>query len=60
MWKKVLPNFVNNFKGFEEADVNEVKKNCVKLGNELNLDIDDSDVQELLDSHDNELTNEDL
>ena len=52
VWKNVCPSLVNNFQGFDSAIVEETKGNCVKLGNELNLDIEESDINELLDSHD--------
>ncbi|XP_045115137.1 tigger transposable element-derived protein 1-like [Portunus trituberculatus] len=60
VWKSMCPSLVNNFKGFDSDSVEETKSNCVKLGNELSLDIEESDINEVLDSHDSELNAEDL
>ncbi|KAK3885849.1 hypothetical protein Pcinc_009976 [Petrolisthes cinctipes] len=61
VWKNVCPSLVNDLKGFDHESVDEAKRNCVKLGNYLNLqDINESDINELLDSHDQELNSEDL
>lgn len=60
VWENVCPSFISYFKGFDEACVNNMKSNCVEIGKELNLDIDESDLTELIESHDHELNNEDL
>ncbi|KAK3861048.1 hypothetical protein Pcinc_032947 [Petrolisthes cinctipes] len=60
VWKNVCPSLVNDLKGFDSEFIDEAKHNCVRLGNYLNLDIDESDSNELLDSHDSELNSEDL
>ncbi|XP_037768584.1 tigger transposable element-derived protein 1 [Chelonia mydas] len=59
VWKKLCPDFVSDFKGFTDT-VKKVTKNVVEMGKDLNLDIAPKDVEELLASHSEELTNEDL
>lgn len=46
-------------KGLNES-VYKAKRNCIKLGNYLSLDIDESDVNELLKSHNQGLISRDL
>ncbi|XP_065436021.1 tigger transposable element-derived protein 1-like isoform X2 [Chrysemys picta bellii] len=58
VWKKLCPDFVSDFQGF--TDTVEVTNTVVEMGKELNLDIAPGDVDELLASHSEELTNEDL
>lgn len=60
-WRKLCPQFVpekNNFKGFEEVEI--AKRQCLKMANELDLNLEEEDIQELFDCHNQELTNEDL
>ena len=59
VWRKLCPQFVNDFQGFEET-LEAVTHKLVALGNELDLDLEVDDVNELLESHGEELTNEDL
>ncbi|XP_030435481.1 tigger transposable element-derived protein 1-like [Gopherus evgoodei] len=59
VWKKLCPDFVSDFQGFTDT-VEEVTNAVVEMGKELNLDIAPEDVDELLASHSEELTNEDL
>uniref|UniRef100_A0A3P8SAK2 HTH CENPB-type domain-containing protein n=1 Tax=Amphiprion percula TaxID=161767 RepID=A0A3P8SAK2_AMPPE len=59
MWKNVCPQFVNNFNGFEES-VEAVTENIVDLSKQLHLEVEADDVKELLASHEEELSAEDL
>ena len=59
VWGKLCPQFVNDFHGFEES-VKDVTKKIVALSNTLNLGMEEADVNEVLDSHGEELSPEDL
>ncbi|XP_066956269.1 tigger transposable element-derived protein 1-like [Macrobrachium rosenbergii] len=59
-WKKLCPHFVNSFEGFEQADVETVTRKIVGLSKRLKLDLEAEDVTELLASHGEELSSEDL
>ncbi|CAM2116519.1 unnamed protein product [Caretta caretta] len=59
VWKMFCPDFVSDFQGFTDT-VEEVTQVVVEIGKELKLDIAPEDVDELLASHCEELTNEDL
>lgn len=59
VWKKLCPQVVNDFHGFEET-VKAVTKNVVALSKQLNLEVEADDVTELLASHGEELSAEDL
>ncbi|XP_066970840.1 tigger transposable element-derived protein 1-like [Macrobrachium rosenbergii] len=60
-WKKLCPQFVNNFIGFEELETHEsVTNSIVGISKELRLEMDADDVNELLASHEEELSEEDL
>jgi hypothetical protein len=58
VWKKLCPQFVHNFQGFEEPD--SVISKLVEMGRELELNLEEQDFHELLECHTKELTNEDL
>ncbi|XP_045132195.1 tigger transposable element-derived protein 1-like [Portunus trituberculatus] len=59
VWKKLCPQFVGDFHGFENT-VQHVIKNVVALSKETDLEMDVDDVTELLESHGEELSAEDL
>ncbi|XP_072263547.1 tigger transposable element-derived protein 1-like [Pyxicephalus adspersus] len=59
-WKNVCPQFTQEFLGFTDDEIADTRQVVVAIGNELQLDITENDIIELLDSHDKELTNEDL
>ena len=59
VWRKLCPQFVNDFHGFE-GTVDNVIKNIVALSKETDLEIEADDVTELLESHGEELSAEDL
>ncbi|CAM1327229.1 Uncharacterised protein at_DN1968 [Pycnogonum litorale] len=57
VWKKIIPHCANDFQGFET----EIIQQITDLGGQLGFrEIDNQSVRELLQSHDEELTNEDL
>ena len=61
VWKALCPQFYNEFTGFDQSSVaKEIMNNLVELGNKLDLGVQEDDFQELLDSHDRDLSNEDL
>uniref|UniRef100_A0A8C4RA68 HTH CENPB-type domain-containing protein n=1 Tax=Eptatretus burgeri TaxID=7764 RepID=A0A8C4RA68_EPTBU len=59
VWRKLCPDFVDDFQGFEET-VDQVTENLVEMGRQLELEIVADDVNQLLSSHSEELSNEDL
>ncbi|CAM4670142.1 unnamed protein product [Caretta caretta] len=59
VWRELCPDIVSDFQGFTYT-VEEVTKAVVELGKEFNLNVALEDVDELLASHSEELTNEDL
>ncbi|XP_042230822.1 tigger transposable element-derived protein 1-like [Homarus americanus] len=59
VWKKLCPQFANDFKGFTE-NVDSVANNLVELGKQLHLEMEEDDVHELMECHTQELTNENL
>ncbi|XP_066940983.1 tigger transposable element-derived protein 1-like [Macrobrachium rosenbergii] len=60
-WKKMCPQFVNSFEGFEQAeDVETLTRKIVGLNKRLKLDLETEDVTELLASHGEQLSSEDL
>ncbi|XP_051790420.1 tigger transposable element-derived protein 1 isoform X1 [Erpetoichthys calabaricus] len=61
VWKRMCPQFMRGFKGFEKDETYEgVADKIVKLAEELDLEVDKNDVEELIESHGEELTDEDL
>ncbi|KAM4688516.1 tigger transposable element-derived protein 1-like [Discoglossus pictus] len=60
MWNKLCPQFSDGFLGFIEEEIAEARQAVVDCGNALQLDINENDVIDLLESHSQELTNEDL
>lgn len=59
VWRKLCPQFVNDFHGFEDT-VETLTEKLVSLGNQLQLELEVDDVTELLESHGEELSSEDL
>ncbi|XP_064090914.1 tigger transposable element-derived protein 1-like isoform X2 [Macrobrachium nipponense] len=60
-WKKLCPNFVMNFTEFEKGEsLDAVRRNIVQYSERLNLGVEAEDVNELLESHGEELSAEDL
>ncbi|XP_064118793.1 tigger transposable element-derived protein 1-like [Macrobrachium nipponense] len=60
-WRKLCPQFVHSFEGFDQAeDVETVTRKIVGLSKRLQLDLEPDDVTELLASHGEELSAEDL
>ncbi|KAK1327332.1 hypothetical protein QTO34_019204, partial [Cnephaeus nilssonii] len=59
VWKKLCPQFANDFHGFEDS-MEVFIKNVVELSKQLDLEVEAEDVTELLASHGEELSAEDL
>ena len=61
VWGKLCPQFINDFQGFDES-LDDVRRNIVRLGNHvrLNLELEETDVTEVLASHGEELSPDDL
>ncbi|XP_066467614.1 tigger transposable element-derived protein 1 [Tiliqua scincoides] len=59
VWKKLIPSFMYNFEGFGET-VEAVISDVVDMAKQLELQVETEDVRELLKSHDQPLTDEDL
>ncbi|KAM4694159.1 tigger transposable element-derived protein 1-like isoform 1-T2 [Discoglossus pictus] len=59
-WNKLCPQFSDEFLGFIEEEIAEARQAVVDCGNALQLDINENDVIDLLESNSQELTNEDL
>ncbi|KAK3875862.1 hypothetical protein Pcinc_019292 [Petrolisthes cinctipes] len=58
VWKNLIPHITNDFYRHEDLDV--VAQNVVDLGTELLLELELEDVHQVLESHSEKLTNEDL
>lgn len=59
-WGKLWPECRNNFKGFPDS-INEVKKDIVRLSHEVGFtEVDEEDLDGLLESHSEPLSNEEL
>ncbi|KAG7174211.1 Tigger transposable element-derived protein 1-like 158, partial [Homarus americanus] len=59
VWRKLWPECVHNFVSFPSVPA--VRKTILTLVKKAGFDeVDDTDVEDLLDSHNEELTNEDL
>lgn len=57
--KKLCPKFIHDFKGFGKLETFEaVTENIVKLVEGLEIEVDEHDVEELIDSQGEELLNE--
>uniref|UniRef100_A0A8C9R0F3 HTH CENPB-type domain-containing protein n=1 Tax=Scleropages formosus TaxID=113540 RepID=A0A8C9R0F3_SCLFO len=60
VWMKLLPEFVHDVKGFESVEKT-IKEDIVKLAYRAGFEqVHTEDVEEVLDSHTEELTNEEL
>ncbi|XP_050704178.1 tigger transposable element-derived protein 1-like [Eriocheir sinensis] len=64
VWRKLWPQAVHNFTGFAVPDTAALSKEIAALANEAALgdgkEVTEEDVQQLLNSHDQELTTQDL
>ncbi|KAK3875186.1 hypothetical protein Pcinc_019926 [Petrolisthes cinctipes] len=59
VWKKIWPECIYGFKGFPQQSI--LTKEIVMLAQQAGFEeVDENDVTELLESHNEELTNEDL
>ncbi|MEE6465495.1 hypothetical protein FKM82_006570 [Ascaphus truei] len=59
VWRNLCPDFVSDVQGLTET-VAEVTETVVQMARDLNLEVETEDIEELLASHSNELSNEDL
>ncbi|XP_067944942.1 tigger transposable element-derived protein 1-like [Watersipora subatra] len=61
VWRLLCPQFVNDFRGFDQEGINkEILSMLVGLSDKLELDLQEEDFEELLESHGAELSNQDL
>lgn len=62
VWKKLCPQFVHDFKGFSiKENVAKSNSRSLRLAQQLGFsDVEEEDIDELLQSHEQELSNEDL
>lgn len=62
VWKKLCPQFVHSFEGFNVDDiVSKANKDTISYAQDLGLDeVEEEDIDQLLQSHRQELSNEDL
>lgn len=58
-WKKVLPDQIVGFEGFDDT-AEAINNDIVKIARDLGLEVSGDDVEELLASHEEELSTEDL
>jgi hypothetical protein len=59
-WKKLCPQFVTYFQDIEQT-LEQITKEVIDLRRQLNLEMDETDVDELIASHsEKSLSNEDL
>lgn len=60
-WTKIWKECVNDFAGFKVKDISVVRKDIVRLSHlAVFREVNEDDIQELLDSQDEPLSNEDL
>jgi Mn-dependent DtxR family transcriptional regulator len=59
VWKKLCPESVQDFEGFENP-VENVTETVIEIANRLDLEVSPEDVTEVLQSHSQDLGNEDL
>lgn len=60
-WTKIWKECVNDFARFKVKDTSEVRKDIARLSHLAGFkEVNEDDIQELLDSHDEPLSNEDL
>ena len=60
VWRKLWPGCVNDLKGFEDVLLT-MKKVILDLANKVGFDeVEETDVTQLLQSHREELTNDDM
>uniref|UniRef100_A0AAQ5X1R0 HTH CENPB-type domain-containing protein n=1 Tax=Amphiprion ocellaris TaxID=80972 RepID=A0AAQ5X1R0_AMPOC len=61
VWRPLCPQFVNDFRGFDQEGINkDILSTLVGLSEKLELDLEEEDFEELLESHGEELSNQDL
>ncbi|XP_068229516.1 tigger transposable element-derived protein 1-like [Palaemon carinicauda] len=61
VWRPLCPQFVNDFRGFDQDGINkEILSTLVSLSDKLELDLQEEDFEELLESYGEELSNQDL
>ena len=60
VWKALCPQFVNSVQGLDQEDDKKILENLVKILKKLDINSEEDDFRELLESHSQELTNEEL
>jgi hypothetical protein len=62
VWKKICPQFCHDLRGFNmEYNMTTANKESVKVAQKVGLGkVDEEDIEDFLESHTKELTNEDL
>ncbi|XP_068247804.1 tigger transposable element-derived protein 1-like [Palaemon carinicauda] len=59
--RSLCSQFVNDFRGFDQESINkEILSTLVSLSDKLELDLQEEDFEELLESHGEEMSNQDL
>jgi hypothetical protein len=59
VWKKLCPEFVQDFEGFENPVAN-VTETVTEIANRLDSEVSPEDLNELLQSHSQDLSKEDI
>uniref|UniRef100_A0A3Q3D260 HTH CENPB-type domain-containing protein n=1 Tax=Hippocampus comes TaxID=109280 RepID=A0A3Q3D260_HIPCM len=61
VWRPLCPQFVSDFRGFGQEGINkDILSTLVGLSKKLELNLEEEDFKELLESHREELSNQDL
>jgi hypothetical protein len=59
-WKKAHATFVSDIVGFDDFLEKKIILSVIDIGKQLNLELEEDDITELVNSHGEAITNEDL